>query len=197
MFWIGWDVLILCVWTVFEIGKSIHCKKFIKKEEKNPQFSLNSAYLCLFLWLCASVCVCRCVWVCLRAGVSESIVLCVYTRMHLPIQDIQKREEAKLAWLPVTTFLLMQPLLEKLACQRNKTKKGTLRAPGRRREIPDVCDMRAIQLISQHVYTQRTAAVSDCLVRNKGVTPTEASFQHPSDQQCHPGFLPQHRRNSL
>lgn len=57
----------------------------------------------------------------------------------------------------------MHPLLDKLACQRDKKKKKKKEHKEhkgeREREIPDVSDMRAIKLISQHVYTQRTAAV--------------------------------------
>lgn len=51
-------------------------------------------------------------------------------------------------------------------------------------EIPDVSDMRVIKLISQHVYTQRTAVVYYLIVCGGRVTLMKTLFQHPSNRQC-------------
>lgn len=53
----------------------------------------------------------------------------------------------------------MQTLLDKRAKEQNESMKSTRGREREHGEVPDASDMRAIKLISQHVYTQRTAAV--------------------------------------
>lgn len=113
--WARRDLLALGVWTVFpKIGQSIHSKHYYSKRTKRKSGSVLLRYV-------FSVPVCVCVrekseWV--RA----CVFVCTLTCTCLSRIWKKKREEAKLAWQPRTTFMLMQPLLDKLACQRNKKK---------------------------------------------------------------------------
>lgn len=85
--WARRDLLALGVWTVFpKIGQSIHSKHYYSKRTKRKSGSVLLRYV-----FRSCVCVCEG-----EEWVSESMCVCVYTNMHLPIQDMKKKKEKKL-----------------------------------------------------------------------------------------------------